>query len=579
MLLHVLSISDWLLISNTEIFNLKRIDMNKYMNKVFALGMVVGALTLGSCSSDYLDTDPTGSLNASGALQNTDEAMKSLNGIAKCMTTQQSYFGQGFCGENAIYRLYESMPSQNWNYNVYAAGWSPLHNQEFHMNTNSVYDSYAWYYYYQLVGQANTIIAGIDNAEGSEADRQFIKAAALTFRAYSFEKLVRYYCYRWQDSNNGASRGIVLRLDETTGDHNVATLAETYAQIYKDCQDAIALFNESGVDRPSGKVWIPNVNVAHAVYARAALNRQDYATALAEAKAARQGYPLMSNEDYMAGFCRPTSEWIMGSFGDATENTWYWSYGTQDACNGYYAAATQCGAGSIGHELISRIPNDDVRKQNFITEDKLGIDITKPGTLDGTYGYIGLTSDLSGIADKDAYMAAYEFVNSRQISGLPPVYESEIYHIDGQLKFWVLDLPGVSYLPFIRSSEMYLIEAEANYFLGDIPAAQASLVELNTATNRTPGYTCTLTGEDLFNEIKDYREVELWGEGFAWSDYKRWNIPVVRHSFAQGGNAHAAVAITVAADSGNKWTWEVPLAETEYNRAFKNADATGATMK
>lgn len=69
------------------------------------------------------------------------------------------------------------------------------------------------------------------------------------------------------------------------------------------------------------------------------------------------------------------------------------------------------------------------------------------------------------------------------------------------------------------------------------------------------------------------------GEGFAWSDYKRWNIPVVRHSFAQGGNAHAAVAITVAADSGNKWTWEVPLAETEYNEAFKNADATGATMK
>lgn len=552
--------------------------MNRYMNKIFALGVIAGALSLASCSSDYLETSPTDSTSSADALKNTEEAMKSLNGIAKCMTTQQSYFGQGFSGENAIYRLYESMPSQNWNYNDYAAGWSPLHNQQFHMQTNSIYDSYAWYYYYQLVGQANTIIAGIDGAEGTEAERQFVKAAALTFRAYSFEKLVRYYCYRWQDSGNGTSRGIVLRLDESTGSHDIATLEETYAQIYKDCQDAIELFNESGMDRPSGKVWLPNINVAHAVYARAALNRQDYATALAEAKAARQGYPLMSNDDYMAGFCRPTSEWIMGSYGDASENIWYWSYGTQGACNGYYAAATTNGAGDIGHELITRIPNDDVRKQNFITADKLGIDVKKPGTIEQSFGYIGLSAELE-FTDKDAYMAADEFVQSRQISGLPPVYDSGVYHIDGQLKFWVIDLPGVGYLPFIRSSEMYLIEAEANYFLGNTQAAQASLVELNTTTNRTPGYTCTLTGENLFNEIKDYREVELWGEGFAWSDYKRWNIPVVRHSFAQGGNAHPAVAVTIAPDYGNKWTWEIPLNETEYNDAFKNADATGAAPK
>lgn len=552
--------------------------MNKYINKIFAVGLLVGAMSFASCSSDYLDTKPTSSTSSADALKNTEEAMKSLNGIARCMTTQHYYFSQGFCGENTIFRLYESMPSQNWNYNNYASGWSPLHNQQFHMNTSSIYNSYAWYYYYQLVGQANTIIAGIDAAEGSDAERKFIKAAALTFRAYSFEKLARYYCYRWQDSNNGASRGIVLRLDETTGDHEIATLAETYGQIYQDCADAIALFNESGMDRPGGKVWIPNVNVAHAVYARAALARQDYGTAVTEAKAARQGYPLMSNDDYKAGFCKPTSEWIFGSYGDSSENNWYWSFGTQDGCNGYYAANTANGAADIGHELITRIPDNDVRKQNFITADKLGIDVTKPGTINQSFGYIGLSADLN-FTDMDAYLAADEFVQSRQISGLPPVYDSGVYHLDGQLKFWVLDLPGIGYLPFIRSSEMYLIEAEANYFLGNTKGAQDVLVELNTATDRTPGYTCTLTGESLFNEIKDYREVELWGEGFAWSDYKRWNIPVVRHSFAQGGNAHPAVAVTISTEFGNKWTWEIPLNESEYNEALKNSDATGASPK
>lgn len=552
--------------------------MNKYINRIFTVGLIAGAMSLASCSSDYLDTNPTSSTSSADALKNTEEAMKSLNGIARCMTTQHYYFGQGFCGENTVFRLYESMPSQNWNYNNYASGWSPLHNQQFHMNTSSIYNSYAWYYYYQLVGQANTIIAGIDAAEGSDAEKNFIKAAALTFRAYSFEKLVRYYCYRWQDSNNGSSRGIVLRLDETTGDHEIATMAETYTQIYEDCKEAIRLFGESGMDRPAGKVWIPNVNVAHAVYARAALARQDYGTAATEAKAARQGYPLMSNDEYMAGFCKPTGEWIFGSFGDASENNWYWSFGTQDGCNGYYAAKTPNGAADIGHELITRIPDNDVRKQNFITADKLGIDVTKPGTIDQSFGYIGLSADLN-FTDKEAYLKADEFVQSRQISGLPPVYESGVYHLDGQLKFWVLDLPGVGYLPFIRSSEMYLIEAEAYYFLGNAKAAQNALIELNTSTNRTPGYTCTLTGDELFNEIKDYREVELWGEGFAWSDYKRWNIPVVRHSFAQGGNAHPAVAVTIAPEFGNKWTWEIPLNESEYNEALKKADATGAAPK
>ena len=77
-------------------------------------------------------------------------------------------------------------------------------------------------------------LANIDNAEGTESEKQFIKASALTFRAYAFEKLVHYYCWRWQDSNNGASQGLILRLDESTNGMPYSTLAETYTQIYKD---------------------------------------------------------------------------------------------------------------------------------------------------------------------------------------------------------------------------------------------------------------------------------------------------------------------------------------------------------
>ena len=540
--------------------------MKKIINKLFAGSLLAGMMLVSSCAGDYLDTAPTDSTGATDAVGTTANAMKALNGIAKIMTTQHSYFGGGFAGENNIMIQYESYPSENYNYNLYASGWSPIFNQEFHTRTNSIYDAYAWYYYYTIAGNANTILANIDNAEGTEAERDFVKASALTFRAYAFEKLVHYYCWRWQDSNNGASQGIVLRLDESTGGQGYATLAETYAQIYKDLDEAIMLFEQSGMDRNASQVWMPNINVAHAIYARAALTKQDYTKALTEAKLARQNYPLMSNAEYHAGFCNPTSEWIFGSFGSAQENNWYWSYGTQYACNGYYANAAGAanGAGSIGRELINRIPNDDARKALFLTEDKFpGYNFNDGSAMDLGYGILGMGDD----AEKaDAlWEEAAAYCQKMAVSGLEAPYQAGYMYLGGQLKFYVFDTPGVSYLPFIRSSEMVLVEAEANYFLNDETAARASLVELNATSGRNPEYTCDKSGEALWNEIMDYRELELWGEGFAWSDYKRWNRDIVRHSFAEGGNAHISVAKTIPASGVNKWTWDVPLNETDYN--------------
>ena len=540
--------------------------MKKIINKLFAGSLLAGMMLVSSCAGDYLDTAPTDSTGATDAVGTTANAMKALNGIAKIMTTQHSYFGGGFAGENNIMIQYESYPSENYNYNYYASGWSPIFNQEFHTRTNSIYDAYAWYYYYTIAGNANTILVNIDNAEGTEAERNFVKASALTFRAYAFEKLVHYYCWRWQDSNNGASQWIVLRLDESTGGQGYATLAETYAQIYKDLDEAIMLFEQSGMDRNASQVWMPNINVAHAIYARAALTKQDYTKALTEAKLARQNYPLMSNAEYHAGFCNPTSEWIFGSFGSAQENNWYWSYGTQYACNGYYANAAGAanGAGSIGRELINRIPNNDARKALFLTEDKFpGYNFNDGSAMDLGYGILGMGDD-----EKKAdalWEEAAAYCQKMAVSGLEAPYQAGYMYLGGQLKFYVFDTPGVSYLPFIRSSEMVLVEAEANYFLNDETAARAALVELNATSGRNPEYTCDKSGEALWNEIMDYRELELWGEGFAWSDYKRWNRDIVRHSFAEGGNAHISVAKTIPASGVNKWTWDVPLNETDYN--------------
>ena len=320
--------------------------MKKYFNKILTVGLVLTTMQLASCSGDYLDTEPTASVGSNTTFATTENAAMAVNGIAQIMCTQQYSFSQGYAGENRIKSIYGEYPSKEFIYNQYAVGWADIMNGNYYTQSSANYTVYPWYYYYTIIGNANSIIAHVDAAVGSDAEKQFIKAQALTFRAYAYSQLIQLYSYRWADTNGGATNGVILRLDETTGDMPLSTVKECYDQIYSDCESAIGLYKQSGKDRDAAKVWLPNLNVAYAVYARAGLNRQDYQTALTYAKLARENYPLMTNSDYAAGFCKPTSEWIFGSYADGTENQWYWTFGTQFACNGYYASKTRYGAGA-----------------------------------------------------------------------------------------------------------------------------------------------------------------------------------------------------------------------------------------
>lgn len=550
------------------------------MTKLYRIAIAGLVLTAGltvSCKKEFLDTVPTNSVGASTAVVSFNNAIGALNGIALTMCSQQYMSSQGFCGENAIMRLYENYPSENYNYNAYASGWSSIHNQTFHTRNNSVYDFYAWYYYYTIIGQANSILANIGNSSATDKEKAFIEASALTFRAYAYQKLLLYYCPRWSDSSNGtaeAGKTLVLRIDESTGDQAPSTMADVYKQIYEDCETAIAKFAESGMDRASSKVWHTNANVAHAVYARAALNKLDYAKAQSEAKLARQGYDLVSGDKYNDGFMRPNSEWIFGSYGDASENQWYWTYGTQFSCNGYYASNTANGGGSISIQLTDRIPNEDVRKGLFLTPDKFPS--YNPESVFTAFLNYGLDAVGNSYVLKNAalYSEVDAYIKRMAVKNVTVPLKAGLYHVGDQIKFYVFDTPGVSYLPFIRSSEMVLIEAEAAFKQNKTSEAQAALNTLNAETGRTPGYSCTATGDALWQEIMDYRNLELWGEGFEWSDFKRWNRPVDRKSWGNGGNAHPAVAVKIATDAYNNWTWVVPQRETDYNKGFSMGETT-----
>ena len=473
---------------------------------------ILTVLSLGfySCNSE-LDTIPTDDIGASEVFKTTKNAEFAVNGLCELMYKQYMKT-QGFNGEGTIKMYYGNYQGNHFACDY--ASWAPLFNQKFTTDPDSKYNYYVFWYYYMLIGNANSIIENIDGASGPVSDKEFIKAQALTFRAYCYTMLTQFYCYRWSDSNKGSSNGLPLRLDTSNGDLPISTLAKTYKQIYDDLDKAIELFTASGRDRISTDNHKPSKDVAYAIYARAALCKEDYTTAAAMARKAYSNYPLMDNQEYQSGFNKPNSEWIWSIYNTEEENIFHYAFFSYIASNSESSQAykyTKC----ISKELYDKIPASDIRRGLF---------------LDAT-GYDYNTSNGSAATNSDLWKKAveehlkdmyYKIDNKGEVKLSNQVYAYMSY------KFKSASQPGIGHLNNFRSSEMYLIEAEAEYYQGHEKEARNLLIALNKNTGRNPDYACTKEGSDLLEEIKLYRQIELWGEGFDWFDMKRWGDPIKR---------------------------------------------------
>lgn len=509
-----------------------------------SIAALLGVMLLASCSKDYMNTIPTSSTATPTIFESTENAALAVNGICKLMT-RQYLSSQGFNGEGTIKLYTGEYPGDNLVVNL--PGWGSVINGTNHDSKISIYNYYNWYYYYMLIGNANAIILNIDNAKGDETEKQFIKAQALSFRAYSYMMLLQVYSVRWGDSSNGASDGVVLRLDTSTDEMPLSTMADCYKQIYDDLDEAIRLYTESGLAPDSKDNYSPNIDMAYATYARAALNRQDYAKALDKAAKARANHPLMSNAEYKDGFNAPNKEWIWSCYGSADETLFFYSYFAYMSYNSS-ASAVRTYPKCINKDAYDKIPETDIRRGMFL--DPKDYSYTKS---------TGLADPKKGGKELDAYARSL----------YPDIQASAKVYAYMNFKFANSSQPGVGHLNNFRSAEMYLIEAEANYFLKNEKAAQASLNALTRDSGRDKEYNCTATGTALLDEIKLYRKIELFGEGFNWFDLKRWGDSLNRTSTEKGGNYITALAVSYGPQDRNNWTWVIPSKETDYNKLIK----------
>ena len=170
----------------------------------------------------------------------------------------------------------------------------------------------------------------------------------------------------------------------------------------------------------------------------------------------------------------------------------------------------------------------------------------------------------------DEHQAKYNIAGEKAYSGDT---KTSILREGAQVKFWADGMQGnntMCEVPFMRATEMYLYEAEACAELGRSGEAQAPLEEINLPHN--PEYKCTATGQALIDEVRLYRRVELWGEGFNWYDFKRWNIPVDRLGWEEGnsnsGNTPEGLNVVVPVSQNNGWRHGIPRSERTYNIAI-----------
>ena len=518
-------------------------------NYILSACIAISALFTVSCSKEYLEVAPESSESPATIFATTDMARTAVNGLAKMMTTQ--YLGtQGMNGEGTIinwYNNYMGNDAQKCN----LTGWTNTINSNWHESPTSNYDIYPWYYYYKIIGNANAVIEKIDAAEGPEAERQFLKAQGLVYRAYSYLQLVQFYCRRWSDGVV-ENDGIHLRLDTSTGDLAKSSVPKVYAQIYADLDEAIRLFTDSGLTRYtcysnfSDHNFLPDVDVAYAVYARAAITREDWANAAKYAALASQGYKYMTKDQYMKeGFSTENEEWIWSVYEAEDQTLYYYSFFAYIGSNSS-AGSCKNTPFAISKELIDQIPETDVRRTMFLvpTEEEFA-----DKNLNKTNGNAKSSS------------ALYKRAKAQYADKM---FETSQVFMYMQYKFQAAFMPGGGCFPLFRMAEMSFIEAEAACHTGNENKAREILNTINKVYD--PAYDCTKTGADLLAEVKLYRRFHLWGEGHDWFDFKRWGDTMVRTSIAKGGSWHANFAITVKPDEKNHWTWVIPNREKDYNK-------------
>ncbi|WP_289054616.1 RagB/SusD family nutrient uptake outer membrane protein [Carboxylicivirga marina] len=536
--------------------------------KILVLFVIV-AITMTSCSDDFLETKPTDAISSTDALSSKENMALILNGLHRLLYAQSQTLLSGGSsyrsgnhywvplGDNLAGGIIHSAPANNLNWQNDTRWIS--HNQE-----TSRTSKHLWYQRYHIVASTNAIINKA--AEGTIPEDEKMKeiiGQAYAYRAYAYLSLVQHYAKGYLIGNPASDPGVPLLFSSEAPftSEPRSTVQVIYDQCMSDVNNAIDYF-EGATARPTGNAYDKsqlNIDVAYGLKARIALNMGDWRTAADAAVLARADYPLMDESDYYTGFnTTMLPEVIWGSNVIGTETTYFRSY-FYLMSNTFNGSQVRNNPKIVDKRLYEQIPDTDYRKGLFLKD----APNSNSSASNGEGGWENNTNPL--YTTKEEFDAAIAAIKSEY--GLASGHNTHPYmHFKMKQK-----APGgidPDDIILMRSSEMYLIEAEAEAMLGNIAEAQNALRPLGEERDDAYDVTTFDTQEKLMDHIKFQRALELWGEGFLYTDKIRWDEGI-DHA-ANGGSGASADLYQAGFQQAqpsinNEWVFKIPQEEIDAN--------------
>lgn len=479
--------------------------MRKYHIVLVAL---IGCLLISSCSADFLDEVPTEDVSESSATATTGNLFLIINGIHRSLYIR--YGAQGRTGISSMMIMNDVLGedvvhnARGLNWFISMSGWND------HTSASSANNLFPYRTFYRIIRNANVVIEGAEGAEGPAAERNAALGQALVYRAWAHFQTVQLYAERYKEGGGNSQPGIPIRLLPNNDPEPRASVEEVYAQINADLDRAMELLE--GYQRPNNSHL--DLSVAQGLKARVNLVQHNYQVAAEFARQARQGYRLMTHDEYFYDFNDyENPEWMWGSHIVEDQSDTFGNFGAYFSRN-YNSTSIRQNPPSIFAPLYDQISDTDIRKELW----------------DPT----GEHNNLPTGEQLPSNFSKYPYTNQKFMAA---------GRGDSRMD-----------TPYMRAAEMYLIEAEALTYINE---AEAREVLYEFASNRDSEYTMsTNSGDALRAEIYIQRRVELWGEGFRFYDLKRLNQPLER----EGGNHNASLIsdrfYVPAGD--NSWQWLIP---------------------
>lgn len=532
------------------------------MNNRYFVALLGSAMLLTTSCSD-LDTNHSGSTMSDGQLnevlaQDQSKLKSEVSGMYANMieygaitqwygTGQPRHYDFGYASTMMMMDASgQDEPSQVSGYNWYN---KPLRFVDRTANSETTY--FIWNQCYKNIKAANDVLKSVDLENLSDVAKSYV-GQAYAMRAFEYFTLIQLYQFSYKGHEDAAGVPIVTeKTAEAEANNPRAAVKDVYKQIMDDLNTAIDYLTDSR----SAKSEI-NRQVAYGLRARVNLVMQNWSDAAADAQKAAEGYtPLSKDAAAAPGFNDVSaSNWIWGNIVDESNDIVqsgilnFPSMMCSFTGNGYsptYACRM------INSKLWKEIPSTDVRKGWWIDEN-LNSPIVNP-----KYVVHQEYEDEDGNVVK--YLAVYNQTGD-EVADITEPYTNVKF---GAYKNQYGNELNACDIPLMRVEEMILIQAEATAMGGNIEEGKR-ILENFVRTYRDPSYTCNATtAEGVQDAVWFQRRVELWGEGFSFTDLLRLKKPLDR----TGANYEVSVRFNLPAESPI-FLYLIPEDEENHNEAL-----------